>query len=760
MRACGVRLRLDRPPVGVVGSSAAALLTCVLAATHAAEPAIPIDPAAVPAAFDRDVMAVLSKAGCNAGTCHGNLHGKGGFFLSLRGQDPPADWREIVASSAGRRINRIAPERSLVLLKATAQVPHGGGRRFGPEDPEFEVLARWVREGAQGPRADAPTIAGLTVEPADAVIRGASGTVPLRVMARFTDGVAADVTRMAVFEPSDPTITVSVEGVVRFARPALVTVAVRYLTGQAVARAALVEAREGAVWSGPAPVNLVDEEIFARLRQLGVDPAPPADDLVFLRRIFLDLVGVLPTIEEARAFAADPRADKRERLVDTLLQRPEWAATWAGVWGDLLRVEEKTLDAKGVGVFHEWMRRSFAENMPLDRFVREIVTARGSTYDVPPANFWRAHREPVVRAETAAQVFLGVRLQCAKCHNHPFDRWLQDEYHDWTAVFTGIDYEVVKNDRQDKLDKHEFVGEQIVVVKDPQELKNPRTDQPATPRLLGGAPAAGAAGQDRLESLAVWMTAPEHRRFARAQVNRIWFHVMGRGLVEPVDDLRDTNPASHPALLERLTDAFIASGHDVRALVRMLCTSRTYGLASSGTVDGVAADESLFARAVVRRRSAERILDAQSQVLGAAARFEGYPAGTRAGEVAGVERVRRKAADGDRFLRLFGRPERLLACECERSNEPTLSQALDLVGGAGLHERLGAGDNRLGRLLAADRAPEQIVDDLFWTALVRPPTPTERDAAVAAFATTDDPRAAAEDLAWALLNAKELLFRN
>jgi hypothetical protein len=319
---------------------------------------------------------------------------------------------------------------------------------------------------------------------------------------------------------------------------------------------------------------------------------------------------------------------------------------------------------------------------------------------------------------------------------------------------------VVKNDRQDKLDKHEFVGEQIVVVKDPQELKNPRTDQPATPRLLGGAPAAGAAGQDRLESLAVWMTATENRRFARAQVNRIWFHVMGRGLVEPVDDLRDTNPASHPALLERLTDAFIASGHDVRALVRMLCTSRTYGLASSGTADGVAADESLFARAVVRRRSAERILDAQSQVLGATARFEGYPSGTRAGEVAGVERVRRKAADGDRFLRLFGRPERLLACECERSNEPTLSQALALVGGAGLHERLGAGDNRLARLLAADRAPEQIVDDLFWAALVRPPTPTERAAAVAAFTTTDDPRAAAEDLAWALLNAKELLFRN
>ncbi len=725
---------------------------------RAADAAPPVSAAV---SFDHDVMAVLSKAGCNAGTCHGNLHGKGGLFLSLRGQDPAADWRALVQSEAGRRINRIAPERSLVLLKATAQVPHGGGRRFGTDDPEFAILARWVREAATGPAPDAPAVTRLSVEPADAVIEGPTGAVPLRVTAEFADGRSADVTRMAVLEPADPLVRASATGVVRFERPALTTVTVRYLAAQAVARIAVVPPRAGAAWTGPGPVNLVDEEIFARLRQLGVNPAPPADDLVFLRRIHLDLLGVLPTAEEARAFAADPAADKRERLVAALLERPEWAATWAGVWGDLLRVEEKTLDATGVAAFHDWMRRSFADNLPLDRFVREIVAARGSTYDVPPANFWRAHRDPVVRAETVAQVFLGVRLQCARCHNHPFDRWLQDEYHDWSAVFTGIDYEVVKNERADKLDKHEFVGEQIVLLKAPEPLENPRTRGPATPRLLGSSPAAAAPAGDRLEDLARWITAPENRRFARAQVNRIWFHVMGRGLVEPVDDLRDTNPASHPVLLERLTDAFVASGFDVRALVRTICASRAYGLAAVDAAgDVLAADESLFARAIVRRRSAERLLDAQAHVLGAAARFEGYPAGTRAGEVAGVERVRRKAADGDRFLRLFGRPERLLACECERSNEPTLSQALDLVGGAGLHARLGAGDNRLARLLAADRSPEEIVEELFWTALVRPPTAAERAAALAAFAATADPRAAAEDLAWALLNAKELVFRN
>ncbi|MBU6276733.1 MAG: DUF1549 domain-containing protein [Planctomycetes bacterium] len=714
------------------------------------------DPAAPPVAFGTDVMAVLAKGGCNAGTCHGNLNGKGGLFLSLRGQDAAADWRALVEDGAGRRINRLEPRRSLLLLKATAAVPHGGGRRFGADDPEYAALEAWIAQGA-APDPGGAAVTGLVVSPADAVVDGEQGSVPLHVVARFADGRTADVSRMAVYEPSDPLVTASADGIVTLPRHGVVTVAVRYLTAQTVARVALVPPRDAARWTGPEPANLVDEEIFARLRQLGVAPAPPADDLVFVRRMFLDLLGVLPTPDEARAFAADPGPDKRARLVDALLARPEWADVQAGIWADLLRVEEKTLDPRGVEAFHGWIRRAFADNVPLDRFVREIVAARGSTYDVPPANFWRAHRDAQLRGETVAQVFLGVRLQCAKCHNHPFDRWLQDEYHDWSAALTGIDYEVVANDRPDKLDSHEFIGEQKVLVKDPEEVKNPRTGAAAVPRWLGETPSVDG---DRLESLARWLTDPGRRRFARAQVNRIWFHVLGRGLVEPVDDLRDTNPASHPALLERLTDTFIASGHDVRALVRLLCTSRVYGLAApDAAADGLAADESLFAAAIVRRRSAERILDAQAQVLGAAAAFEGYPAGTRAGAVAGVERVRRQLADGDRFLRLFGRPERLLACDCERSNEPTLAQALDLVGGGGLHGRLADGDNRIARLVAADRAPGEIVDELFWTALSRPPSAAERTAAVATFATADA-RSAAEDLAWALLNAKELLFRN
>ena len=715
---------------------------------------------AEPVSFDRDVMAVLSKAGCNAGTCHGNLNGKGGFFLSLRGQDPTADWEALVASADGRRINRIQPDRSLILLKATAEVPHGGGRRFDRDDPEWAVLERWVREAAVGPRPDTVGVAELVLEPADAVVAGPTAEIPLSVVARFADGSTRDVTRMAVYEPSDPLVTVNAEGVVGFSRPGLAAVTVRYLRGQAVARMAVVPPRvdNTATWQGPEPANLIDDAVFARLKQLGVEPASAATDLVFLRRAFLDLIGVLPTAEEAKAFQADASPDKRSRLIDTLLARPEWADVWAGIWADLLRVEEKTLDAKGVEVFHAWMQESFADGKPLDAFVREIVAARGSTYDMPPANYWRAHREPIIRGETTAQVFLGARIGCAKCHNHPFDRWLQDEYHDWAAVFTGIDYEIVKNERKDDLDKHEFVGEQLVQVKDFEERKNPRTDRPATPRLLGE---DGYPDGDRLEALAAWITSPTNRRFARSQVNRIWFHCMGRGLVEPVDDLRDTNPASHPQLLEQLTDTFIASGYDVRGLVRLICTSQTYGLSSQHPQKGPLIDApQLYARAIVRRRSAERILDAQVAVLGTAAHFAGYEDGTRAGELAGVERVRRKVADGDQFLRLFGKPERLLACECERSNEPTLSQALTLVGGTGLHQRLGDHENRLAQLLAADLTTESIVEELFWTALIRPPTDTEKAAAVAAFAAAATPREAAEDLAWALVNAKELLFRN
>lgn len=711
--------------------------------------------------FDRDVMAVLSKAGCNAGACHGNLNGKGGFFLSLRGQDGAHDYDQLARQLSGRRLNRVSPADSLILLKATAEVPHQGGQRFELDSPEYDILHRWIAAGHPGPDPDTPELVGLDVAPTDEVSFAPTDSVRLKTIARFSDGTEQDVTRMAVYEPTNHRVEVTADGVVLRQSGGVTTVVVRYLDRQVPVRLAFMPDDPDWQWSDPPANNSIDEHILARLEELRINPAPLADDHTFVRRIYLDLLGVLPTAEEARAFVADDSPDRRALLVDRLLTRPEFAYTWAQKWSDLVRNEEKVLDRRGVTLFHEWMRDSFAEAKPLDRFVYELIASRGSTYENPPANYWRAHREPLVRAETTAQVFLGVRLQCAKCHNHPFDRWTQDEYYDWSALFARVDYEVIENERPDKLDKHEFVGEQLVVIKDEGEVQNARTGSAATPRFLGG---ASDIEGDRLEALADWLTSPENRQFAAAQTNRIWYHLMGRGLVEPVDDFRLTNPASHPELLEQLTDQLVSSGFDLRQLVRTIVLSRTYQLAArseeTDADDELNYDAQNYDRAILRRLTAEQLLDVQSQVLDVPADFRDYPAGTRAVEIAGVERVRRKKNAGDQFLQLFGKPERILACECERSNEPTLGHALSLIGGTALHERLKHPNNRLARLISSDRSDRQIVDELFWTALSRGPSERELAAASELIQERGDRRQALEDLTWALLNAKELIFRN
>lgn len=711
--------------------------------------------------FERDVMSVLSKASCNAGTCHGNINGKGGFFLSLRGQDAEFDYRQLAHAAEGRRVNRIDPPRSLALLKATAQVAHEGGKRFDKDSPEYQILADWIEQGLAPPDSSAPVVTALDVVPDDTVLWMPDREMQLNVKAVFSDGTQRDVTRLAVYEPSDPLVNVRSSGLVQFDQPGVVTVLVRYLDGQFPVRLACRTPAPGFVENEQPLYNYIDRFIFDRLNQVKLRPAAVTSDSVFLRRVSLDLLGVLPTEEEARRFVEDASPAKRARLVDEYLSRPEFAALWALKWSDLVRNEEKTLDPQGVAKLHQWLKEQFARDVAISELVRALIASRGSTYEHPPANYWRAHREPFVRAETTAQVFLGVRLQCAKCHNHPFDRWSQDEYYQWASLFTGIEYEIVKNERKDSLDSHEFIGDQIVQVKSEGEVKNARTGEPAAPKLLGSEVAIHG---DRLEHLAAWLTQPGNRLFARAQANRVWYHLMGLGLVEPVDDLRLTNPASHPELLDRLADEFIANDFSLKHLVRTIVLSRTYQLASdldrTQFGDEEQYDERLYARAVVRRLTAEQLLDVQSHVLGVPARFAGYPAGTRAGEIAGVERVRRKLDTGDVFLRQFGKPERLLACECERSGEATLGQALSLVGGESLNERLRQTDNRIGRLLAESGDHRRIIESMFWTALTRPPTEAEADRVLKLIAETGDARMALEDLAWALLNAKEVIFRN
>ncbi len=719
--------------------------------------------------YSRDVMAVLSKAGCNLGTCHGNQFGKGGFKLSLRGENPEADFITLTHEQVGRRINTVQPESSLLLLKPMMAVPHEGGKRFDDDSPEYDLLRRWIVAGMPPTSRDEPALQSLEVTPVEQFVIEPDDAVQLRAVAKFADGATRDVTRLACFESSQPTVSISAEGRVRRERFGEVTVTVRYLDRQAPVRLAFLPARADFIAQSPPSANFIDEFVFAKLHSLRLNPSDECDDATFLRRASLDLLGLPPTAAESRAFAKEARPDKRARRIDELLTRPEFADFWALKWADLLRVEEKTLDRKGVATFHAWIRDSIATNKPLDVFVHELIAARGSTYEHPPANFYRAMRDPITRAETVAQVFLGTRLQCAKCHNHPFDRWTQTDYYGWANQFSQMKYEVLENNRRDKNDSHEFDGEQLVLIAETKEVEHPATGKPVPPRFLAEPKADGrqptavnSFPPDRLLAVADWLTSPNNRRFAEAQVNRVWFHLLGRGIVDPIDDFRATNPPSNPALLAALTDDFLAHRFDVQHLIRTIMTSQTYQLSAAPDATN-RDDESNFSHAIVRRLSAEQLADSFSQVLGAKLSFSGYPVGTRAAQLAGVRAFRRRESDpasGDQLLTMFGKPPRLQACECERSDDPTLAQTFQVVSGPILNDLLARDDNRLQTWLDSKLESGQLIDEVFWTILNRAPTPTEIAAAQKHLASSDKRRANLEDIVWSLLSSPEFVLRH
>ena len=578
--------------------------------------------------FRNDVMAVLSKAGCNSGQCHGNANGKAGFKLSLRGEDPEWDYNALTRDMFGRRTNPEDPDQSLVLLKPLTTLAHEGGQRFKIDSLECQILRDWIADGMPPDPPGAPTLERLEVSPAEKILFEPIQDIQLRAVAVFSDGSSRDVTRMAAYDTANGLVKVTHDGLVQRQTTGETTVLVRYLHAQVPVRLAFMPARAGFVWEDPPANNYIDEHLFAKLRALRIHPADLCTDNEFIRRAFLDLLGILPTAEEAKSFvnedatplspsdgervAARPgegksirslipqnpksdirnpklasaslrrRLQKRGRLVERLIERPEFADFWALKWADLLRAEERLLDRKGIETFHRWIRRSMAENKPLDRFARELIAARGSTYFNPAANFYRAIREPVARAEAVAQVFLGTQLRCAQCHNHPFDKWTQDDYYDWADVFARVNYKVLENRRRDNNDGHEFKGEQIVYVADKGEVKNPRSGKAAHPRFLGQArpltqPATrdteDAAASDGLDALAEWVTSPANPFFARAQVNRIWFHLMGRGIVDPIDDFRATNPPSHPELLDEMANQFALHHFDFDYLIRSITQS-------------------------------------------------------------------------------------------------------------------------------------------------------------------------------------------
>jgi len=710
--------------------------------------------------FRRNVMATLSKAGCNLGTCHGNANGKGGLKISLRGEDPAGDYQVLTREVTSRRVNVLAASDSLLLRKPTMQVAHEGGLRFTVDSPEYQVFHNWIAAGARDDAENALRVVSLAVEPREAIVTEPVKHAQLKVVATLSDGTRDDVTRWACYEPSQPIVEISEEGRVTPTQPGEVTVVVRYLDKQVPVRLAFIRPASGP-WESTPPRNRIDQVVFGKLESLNLPPAPLCDDSAFIRRAMLDLCGTIPTADEARRFVQSADPDKRQKLVEDLLDRPQFAQTWALKWSDLLRNEERTLDRKGVDNFNTWLKIQMTEDRPWNEMARELLSSRGSTYSEPASNYYRALRDPFTRAETTAQLFLGVRLQCAKCHSHPFDRWTQNDYYAWSNAFSRVDYKVLENRRRDTNDKHEFDGEQVVFVPMSGEVKDPRTGEPRAPRMLDEHESPLPVTADRLDELAEWVVADGNPYFARAQVNRIWFHLLGRGLVDPIDDFRLTNPASHPELLEWLAREFRTGGFRLKPMIRLVMNSATYQLASD-TNDANARDELNYSHVPPRRIAAEAMADALVQVLGSPLEFTGYPAGTTAGELAGTGasvRRGRSSTMGEQLLTTFGKPARQQSCECERVTTPTLAQTFQLVSGPVLDSMLVAKQNSIGRWLAEGRSDSDIVRELYWSALSREPSDAEFRAASEKLSIAKDRRLVLEDLAWALVNSNEFLFR-
>jgi hypothetical protein len=700
--------------------------------------------------FEVEVLPALTKAGCNQGACHGTPTGKDGFRLSLRGFDPTLDHQTLAREVGSRRVNPIDPESSLVLLKGTGEVAHEGGRRFGPDDPTYRILRDWIAEGLRAEPEGQPEPTRLEVLPGDRVLDLPAESQQLAARVFFDDGSSRDVTRLARYESSDASVA-SIEpgGLVRKLDTGEATILVNFGSLVATTRLVFREPVEGLAWSDLPARNFLDEHLSAKLKLLRILPSGPCDDATFLRRASLDLIGLPPSPEEIRAFLADTSPDKRDRRVDALLGRPEYVDFWAMKWADRLGCNQRFTGHKGAFSYHRWIRDQIAANVPFDEFVRSIVTAGGPNYSNPAASFYRRIRNPEDAVETVSQVFLGLRLQCARCHNHVADRWTQDDYYGMAAFFSEVRYK----------DGPQFFAtynkEETVYLRPGRELRQPRTGQVMPPKPLGDPGPPIPEGDDRRDALADWITSPDNPFFARAAVNRIWFHLMGRGIVDPVDDMRASNPPISEELLDALADDFISHGFDVKRTIRLICTSQAYQRSSEpNPFNGD--DDRYFSRAIVSLLPAEVLLDAISLASGVPERLHHLPPGTRAVEV----------PDGELshpFLRTFGKPLRSEACECERERDSTLEQALQLVGGRTVHDKVKEEQNRIGLLLSSGADDRQVVEELFLATLCR--YPIEEETAMVAdrlsgAADDADRRRIAEDLLWSLLNHPEFLFRH
>ncbi|MCY2933556.1 MAG: DUF1549 and DUF1553 domain-containing protein [Planctomycetota bacterium] len=708
--------------------------------------------------FRREVLPLLTKLGCNSGPCHGNLTGKGGLRLSLRGEDAQNDWLTLTHDAYGRRVSTSVPEASLLLAKPGGLMPHEGGIKFRNGDSSFRVISQWIVQGATDDPNQAKQLEQLKVTPGQVWVEpGNDKTVRIQVLARWSDGTSTDVTHLSVFDINETSgATISALGEFQADRPGEWVVGVRYLGGHGVSRLVFLEDNPDFVWKEMTERTAFDKAVFNKLKRLRRLPSAEATANVLMRRVYLDLLGVLPTPGEIQAYESDPAPEKYEKLVERLLDRPEFADFWALKWADLLRNEPKVMGSKGNWQFQRWLRDQFSQDVSMKEFARELITTTGSTWSAPASSFHRTNRDPATAAETFAQVFLGYRFQCAKCHNHPSDIWTQNDYYGLAATFANLRRKEINNVRRDRFDKHEVNGDVVVYVQGRAQMVQPRTGLTLDSKPPGGQMLKDDdhGSNSALDHLANWLTSDQNRQFARNLANRVWFHLVGRGVVDPVDDFRDSNPPSNPELLDALENAFIEGGYRLKPLARQIVSSTVYRLGAHPS-EKYPATEADFGRSTVRILSAEVLRDIVDQATGYQRPNELAPNGQRAGQLAAAN------TRGEEFMKVFGKPERLLSCECERSEETTLAQAFQMINGQTVREALESPGNRISRLLEmAGHDPEAAISELFLSALSRRPTTTEVNASRAFLARSMNQRKAWEDLVWATLNAKEFLFRH
>lgn len=665
-----------------------------------------------PVSFINDVVPVLTRAGCNAGACHGAAAGKGGFKLSLRGFAPEIDYDAIARLGRGRRINTAAPEQSLVLRKPLLQLPHRGGLAIQRGSVEYEILSRWLKQGAPAPDFKDPHVTALRVSPAVQSL-APKAIRQLHIEAQFSDGSHRDVTHWTRFVSNDENVaTAAPNGKVTVAGAGQTAIMIGYQDRVAVAtiQVPFPNKIDPKAYSSLPQSSYIDRAVYGKLSALRLFPSKPAGDLEFTRRVTLDLTGALPTPAEARAFAADKNPHKREKLVDALIRRPEFIDFWTYKWSDLLRVNRGTLKDKGMWAYYSYIHDAVRDNKGWDQISREVLTSRGNTFLDGPANYFRTALKPEELAENVSQGFLGIRVQCAKCHNHPLEKWTQNEYYGMANIFARTKY---------KADLSIYVNDEMTVYNTASgDLIQPRLGRPVAPKPLGGPELALASNRERRSFFADWLTRPDNWYFSHSIVNRVWAHFMGKGLVEPVDDLRETNPASNPELFDALAKDFVSHKFDLRHLIHQIVTSQVYQLSSASTPLN-ARDDRYYSHFFVRRMTAEELLDALSQVTGNPEEFPGMPPGIRAIQLPDTK------VKSD-FMDILGRPPRVITCECERSQEPNMAQALLFINGELINRKVSADGGLVDRLMKSTKSDSEVLDELYWAALGRSPEPAER----------------------------------